>query len=188
MQTYFILVVIQLLATTRPSVLAQLRRATRHISKQKEIEEDRRIQSASVTAPIKVPTPPVPTIGTTPQPVRPSQKPVRPTPRPVRTTSKPVVPMLPTGRPVVSPKPTTKGNFLTLPPAVGGSGSQSGKTCRNSSFYQSLTGASTIIPCKQNSDCANWKQDGDGCCLHPYCICGAISATEGSSAVTCLTF
>ena len=188
MNSFFFLLVIQLFATS-PPVLAQLRRATTHISKLKELEEDRRALTTLVTPVTLVPTPPVPTVGTTPQPVRPSQKPVRPTPQPVRTTSKPVAPVLPSGRPVVAtPKPTIKGNFLTLPPATGGIGSQSGKTCQNSSFYQSLTGASTIIPCKQNSDCVNWKQDGDGCCLHPYCICGAISATVGSSAVTCLTF
>jgi hypothetical protein len=60
------------------------------------------------------------------------------------------------------------------------------KTCPSSvsSIYQGITGDSTIIPCKQNSDCAGWTQDGSGCCLYPYCICGA--NIPGASSVTCL--
>jgi hypothetical protein len=63
------------------------------------------------------------------------------------------------------------------------------KTCDASTFYQSLQGGGGIvIPCTQDSDCAGWTQDGPGCCLHPYCICGAKGAAVGSASVSCLNF
>ena len=63
------------------------------------------------------------------------------------------------------------------------------KTCDAPTFYQSLHGGGAfIIPCTQDADCAGWAQDGPGCCLHPFCICGAKAATAGSPSVSCLNF
>ena len=143
-----------------------------------------------------------PTLRPTVKPIiRPTLKPtIRPTivsPRPVvRLTTKPVQPVRLTPQPTrVTPKPvrpptrrpTSKGNILTFPPVTLGNGPDAVNTCptRISSYYQSIAG-STVIPCKKNADCVNWTQDGAGCCLHPYCICGA--RTTGAVSVKCLTY
>jgi hypothetical protein len=56
-------------------------------------------------------------------------------------------------------------------------------TCpsRVSASYQQ---GNNVIPCTQNSDCSGWSQDAPGCCLYPYCICGA--DIPGATSVVCL--
>ena len=123
---------------------------------------------------------PVIVITTTRSPIttaRPIPKPpsstVRVTPQPVRVTPNPV--QVPTRRPTVKTTQLPTKNLKKCPSTV-------------STYYQTQKSDGLIIPCTKNSDCAGWTQDGSGCCLHPYCLCGARTAASGSAAVTCLSF
>lgn len=134
--------------------------------------------SPAATRPAIVITTPAPHATARPIPkppsstVRVTSKPVPVTPRPVPVTPKPS--RLPTHKPTVK---TTK------------SPTKIQKTCPStvSAYYQTQRSDGLIIPCTKNSDCAGWTQDGSGCCLHPYCLCGAKTAASGSAAVTCLS-
>jgi hypothetical protein len=58
-------------------------------------------------------------------------------------------------------------------------------TCVSSISYL-YKEAELVTHCSQNSDCAGWTQDGPGCCLYPYCICGPMDV--GSASVSCLAY
>jgi hypothetical protein len=137
-----------------------------------------------------------PTMRQTARPtMRPTTRPtMRQTARPtMRQTARPT--MRPTVRPILRTSPPVNRNDPPSPAVIDITPQSrrtlsptKTRTCPSdvSSFYQSITGASVIIPCTKNADCAGWTQDGPGCCLHPFCICGA--RNTGSSSVTCLSF
>lgn len=150
-------------ATKRPTVMPTTRRLT--------MRPTTRPAMRPTTRPAMRPT----TRPTMRQTTRPT---MRPTVRPILRTSSPLDRNDPPSPAVIDITPQSR---RTPPPTKT-------RTCPSdvSSFYQSITGASVIIPCTKNADCAGWTQDGPGCCLHPFCICGA--RNTGSSSVTCLSF